>query len=214
MAEFVLPKPVAGRRFSLLLGTLVLLLMAAPLFGGTARGETELATLFSLLVIGFVVASTRHRLLASAFALIWLAITWSGHGAGIAADLALLALCLVTIDSVLAHALSARQVDQEVIAAAISAYVLMGIAWAVVFSLLEAGSPGAFHLSPEEATEPWSALLYFSFATLTTLGYGDVAPLSLTARAWATVEAMCGTLYLAILIARLVSLYRAGQDTA
>ncbi len=126
----------------------------------------------------------------------------------------MLALCIVTIDSVLAHALSARRVDGEVLAAAISAYVLMGIGWAVVFTMLETLSPGSLHLTDHAGEDPWNTILYFSFATLTTLGYGDVAPLSLTARAWATIEAMGGTLYLAILIARLVSLYKADPETA
>ena len=55
----------------------------------------------------------------------------------------------------------------------------------------------------------WDQLLYFSFTTLTTLGYGDIAPLSPIARIWTVFEAIFGTLFLAILIARLVGLYKA-----
>lgn len=204
---------LARRRFTLLLGGLCVLLLVAPFFDGTRQGEGELGLLFSGIVAGFVLAAERRRQAAAVIAGVWLVLTWSGIGAEAIADLLLLALCLVTIESVLAHVLSARRIDTEVISASIGAYVLMGIAWAVVYTLLEAQTPGAFSLAPEETAAPWSPLLYFSFATQTTLGYGDVAPVSATARAWATVQAMGGTLYLAILIARLVSLYRGEAGT-
>lgn len=212
MIDLALPKPLTERRFTLLLGALAGLLLTAPLFGETPRGQAELGFLFSVLVIGFVLASERLRVLAAALACIWFGFTWSGNGASIIADITLLTLCIVTIDSVLAHALAARRVDTEVLAAAISAYILMGIGWAVVFTILESISPGSLNLKDNTGEDPWNTILYFSFATLTTLGYGDVAPLSLVARAWATIEAMGGTLYLAILIARLVSLYRADPE--
>lgn len=212
MTELVLSRTVAERRFTLLLGALAGLLIAAPLFGETPRGHSELGLLFSVLVIGFVLAAERLRILALVLACVWFGYTWTGNGASVIADISLLALCIVTIDSVLAHALSARRVDTEVLAAAISAYVLMGIGWAVIFTMLETFSPGSLHLTDHTGEDPWNTILYFSFATLTTLGYGDVAPLSLTARAWATIEAMGGTLYLAILIARLVSLYKADPE--
>ena len=54
----------------------------------------------------------------------------------------------------------------------------------------------------------WTQFLYFSLTTLTTLGYGDITPINPFARIWATLEAVVGTLYVAILVARLVSLYR------
>lgn len=209
MTKLSLAKRVAERRFTLLLLALGGLLVTAPLFGETPRGQSELALLFSVVVIGFVLASERLRLTALALAAIWFAMTWTGVAPIIFADIILLALCIVTIESVLSHALAAQRVNAEVIAAAISAYVLMGIGWAVVFTILETFSPGSLNLANHGSEDPWNTILYFSFATLTTLGYGDVAPMSLTARAWATIEAMGGTLYLAILIARLVSLYKA-----
>ncbi len=213
MTELALAKWIADRRFILLLFALGALLVTAPLFGETPRGQSELALLFSVVVIGFVLASERLRLAALSLATMWFALTWTGVTPMIWADVTLLVLCIVTIESVLSHALTARRVNAEVIAAAISAYVLMGISWAVVFTMLETFSPGSLNLSKHATEDPWNTILYFSFATLTTLGYGDVAPMSLTARAWATIEAMGGTLYLAILIARLVSLYKSDPKT-
>ena len=54
----------------------------------------------------------------------------------------------------------------------------------------------------------WNELLYFSLVTLTTLGYGDITPLGAVARIWSALEALVGTLYLAVLISRLVGIYR------
>lgn len=209
---------LGGRRFALLLGSLILLLMVAPLVGDDHRAETDLAVLFSLVVLGFASASGRTGL-ASALAGIWLLLTWlrpfgDGTSGEIAADAALLVICVVTIEAALRRALTARSVDAEVLCAAISAYVLIGIAWAVAYTMLEALQPGAFALSAEDAGQPWNALLYYSFTTLTTLGYGDVLPTLPVARAWAVVEAITGTLYLAVLIARLVSAYGAKPDPA
>ena len=51
-------------------------------------------------------------------------------------------------------------------------------------------------------------MLYYSYVTLTTLGYGDVLPLTLTARIWSAAEAVTGVLYLAVLVARLVGMYK------
>lgn len=214
MIEPALPQFLAWRRFTLLLGALAGLLVAAPLFGDTPRGQAELGFLFSIVVLGFVVASERRRITATVLACLWFGLTLSGSGASLLADIALLILCVVTIESVLGHVNSARRIDAEVLAAAISAYILMGIGWAVVFAMLEALYPGSLNLSATTGEDPWNTILYFSFATLTTLGYGDVAPLSPSARAWAAIEAMGGTLYIAILIARLVSLYKSDPEAA
>lgn len=209
---------LARRRFALLLGSLIALLLVGPVLGDDHRGEADLAVLFSLVVLGFASAANRTGL-ALGLAGLWLILTWvrpfgAGPAGEIAADAVLLAICAVTIESALRRALSARVVDAEVLCAAISAYVLIGIAWAVAYTMLETLQPGAFALSADDAGHPWNALLYYSFTTLTTLGYGDVLPAMAIARAWAMVEAITGTIYLAVLIARLVSAYGGKPDPA
>ena len=202
---------LARRRFALLLASLIALLLVTPLLGNDPRGEADAALLFSIIVFGFASAAKR-RILASGLALLWLILTWTrplgdGPAGEIAIDATLAVLCVVTIENALRRALTARVVDTEVICAAISAYVLLGVGWAAGYTILETLHPGAFVLSTEDAAAPWTALLYFSFTTLTTLGYGDVLPAIPVARAWAVIEVVCGTFYLAILIARLVSSY-------
>jgi hypothetical protein len=88
---------------------------------------------------------------------------------------------------------------------AVAAYLLLGVIWAHAFGLVELLRPGAFSGPVNPADGPRS-FFYFSFVTLTTVGYGDILPVHPTARSLAALEAVVGPLYLAILIARLVSL--------
>jgi hypothetical protein len=85
----------------------------------------------------------------------------------------------------------------------VAAYLLLGVLWAYAYALLALVRPGAFSGSVSVGDGP-RAWFYFSFVTLTTMGYGDVLPLHPVARSLATLESVTGSLYLAILIARLV----------
>lgn len=91
---------------------------------------------------------------------------------------------------------------------AICVYLLAGLAWAYAFEILLVFDPAAFHLPAIYGPPParTGLLRYFSFVTLTTLGYGDILPVSPFARAFATSEALFGQLYPAVMIARLISL--------
>jgi len=86
----------------------------------------------------------------------------------------------------------------------VAAYLLLGVIWAYAYALVELLHPGAFSgpVSPADGPRAW---FYFSFVTLTSMGYGDVLPVHPAARSLAVLEAVTGALYLAILIARLVS---------
>ncbi len=103
-----------------------------------------------------------------------------------------------------------KRVTADTIYGAISVYLLLGILWGVAYRLLESISPGSFAgpmgIDPETGIEVPS-YVYFSFTTLTTLGYGDITPLSAPARAIAILEAVAGPLYITILISQLVAKY-------
>jgi voltage-gated potassium channel Kch len=124
-----------------------------------------------------------------------------------------LALAVVAV-SVLQQVLQAEKVSREVVEGAVCVYVLLGVAWACLFSLIETLHPGAFQLPSLRTTsvlpvvvEARQRFLYYSFVTLTTVGYGDITPVAALAQRLAVLEAMFGQLYLSILIARLVGLH-------
>ena len=92
---------------------------------------------------------------------------------------------------------------------AIAAYVLFGITWSVLYGLLDQVIPQAFSTSVAgglQGSERQEGLVFFSFVTLTTVGYGDITPTHDVTRMFAVMEALVGQLYPATLLARLVSL--------
>lgn len=112
----------------------------------------------------------------------------------------------------------AREVTRDVLYAASAVYLLLGAVFVSAFGLLEtvtfaqtgqhAFSDG---LVAADAIFPWQNFVYYSYATLTTLGYGDILPVTLWARSLASLEAMVGVLYITIIMARLVGLYAASD---
>jgi hypothetical protein len=93
-----------------------------------------------------------------------------------------------------------------------NAYLFLGLGWAVLYSMIEGFRPGSFEISPKlvtggEVARPLPHVLtYFSFVTLTTVGYGDISPVSPASRTLACMEAVTGQFYLAVIVAGLVSL--------
>jgi len=104
-----------------------------------------------------------------------------------------------------ASALRSTRIDAEHIYAALSAYLLAGVFFGVLYSGVEQVWPGSFNIAGAKGDFPLFDAIYFSFVTLATLGYGDLLPVSEVARGLAIVEAVSGQLFLAVMIARLVS---------
>ena len=120
-----------------------------------------------------------------------------------------IALAVFAAIAALRFALRGRTVDSERLSAALSAYLLAGLLFGIVYFQVERMRPGSFSIAgmpsdPEQLDLQTS--IYFSFVTLATLGYGDISPVKPTARGLAVSEAMMGQLYLAVLVARLVGL--------
>ena len=112
-----------------------------------------------------------------------------------------------------------RRVTLEVIFAAMCLYMILAILWAAIYTNLELYYGGAFTfggMTAEEAGIAKDALfqefIYFSFVTLSTLGYGDVLPANLIGQNWAAMEAMVGQFFIAVVIARLVSVYTVEEE--
>jgi len=113
---------------------------------------------------------------------------------------------------ILGYALRGGRVDAEKVAAAVCVYLLIGVVWQDLYIIVDIFIPGSFNSAAMSGRD----YLYFSFVSLSTLGYGDITPANGPAQALAYTEALVGQLYLTILVARLVGLYiaNAGSDGA
>lgn len=101
----------------------------------------------------------------------------------------------------------AQRVSSDLIFASLCAYLLIGLVWAHVYLIMELFVPGAFSVNSDSSSTLPQLFIYYSFVTLTTLGYGDIVPVIPFAQSWAAMEAVMGQLYLAIVVARLMGLY-------
>jgi hypothetical protein len=121
-----------------------------------------------------------------------------------------LVLIAFVVANLLRFVLRAPSVNADVLCASISAYLMLGLLWTIAYWLVDQLTPGAFSFNTTSGTKETMAgfnAFYFSFITLSTVGYGDITPVSKVARMLATTEAITGLLYVAVLIARLVGLY-------
>lgn len=100
---------------------------------------------------------------------------------------------------------SAEKVDDDIVRGGICIYLILGILWYIFYLIVWNLDPAAF--KGLEASQATQKIFYFSFTTLTTLGYGDITPVNRLAMTLTNLEAIVGQLYPAIVIAKLVSLY-------
>lgn len=208
--------------FGYLLAALIFFLATAPFAGHTALGEFRFRALFTLVLLGGVATmrSRRKTLIAAGLALPALAGNWIASSIEIdnsqVFTYAVSAVFLIYITLViLAALLSETQVTSDTVLGGICVYLLMGVVWFMLYAVVLQIRPDAILANGEPlgaslAAAP-SSLLYFSYVTLATLGYGDVVPNSPATQMMASAEAMTGQLFVAILIARLVGMHIAGS---
>jgi hypothetical protein len=106
---------------------------------------------------------------------------------------------------------SERRITTNIILGAVCVYLLAGIVWGMSFALLDNFLPGSFNMPAEAKLSVLDNLMqnfiYYSFSTLTTLGYGDITPSSIPARYFSVLEAVTGQVYLSVLVARLIGMH-------
>ena len=221
------PSGLRHYRFGILLAALLGMLVYGPLIELIAPQLPPLLTrltfgsIFGWLTISAVYAVSKRRQTPRAALML-------GISLFLAAIADLILVCAET--HILAHVLGIvflshivmamlkfilqqTRISTDTVFAALCIYLLVGIVWAIVYSLLEQVQPGAFSYAHAEkhqmrfGSEGTSLAVYFSFVTMTTLGYGDIAPVSTTARSLAILQAIFGQLYLTVLVAWLVGLH-------
>jgi Ion channel len=198
-------------RYMILFYALLVTMVAAPIFSALNFKGILIESLLAACLLAAIlpVGAVRNRpYLLMAIVVVWLArsvTAWLDHRA--LSEMVLGIWTLIGLLSALAalrFAIGATQVDAEHLYAALSAYLLAGIYVGLLYWVLEQIKPGTFSFTGEFSQ---ASAIYFSFVTLATLGYGDIVPRADVARGIAVVEGVGGQLFLAVLVARLVSLY-------
>jgi hypothetical protein len=205
------PKNRFMRLLVLLLGMLVLAPLLHEVIDLLVVDDLFLTAVFIYAAYSF----SRNKLLLSA--LIGLALpalfsTWAGGFVKTQWLTTLGGLCDAGFSATLAVAIllfvfREREVSWDVIAGAIVVYLLMAVMWSQVYFVLETLRPGSFSLAHEAGPATQAVFRYFSIVTITTVGYGDITPVTAAARAFANLEAIVGQLYLVILVAWLVGMH-------
>jgi hypothetical protein len=200
------------RGLSIFLAALVAIIIVPALGSVGLPGRLLGDALISLMLVsGAAAVADRPRamLIVSVITVPALLVRWTGWLFP-TADLVLwreistLATLVVLCGVVLALVLRRGPITTHRIQGAIAVYLLFGFIWAQAYELVALWDPGAFAGTVDgRGSLPWT---YYSFVTLTTMGYGDIMPVHPLARAIAVLEALTGQLYLAIMLARLVSL--------
>jgi hypothetical protein len=210
----VMGEKMGGRFFSLLI-SIVLFFVVVPFLEGFVGLRMLLDVFLSLMLLSGIYAASRSRhavLLSVLLSLPMFLSIWISHFvilpqlrlSGFSFGALFLGYTAVLI---LRHVFQAREVTRDVIHGALVVYLLLGIFWGFVFALLEGLRPGSFEIPPGFIGENRLLFIYYSFITLTTLGYGDITPLTAPACSLSLLEAALGQIYLAVLVARLVGLH-------
>jgi voltage-gated potassium channel len=209
------------RRFLPLLLSLIVLFLLYPLLVELGRVRLFRFAIVGVLILAVYALSERRRLPIIALVLVLPSIAFQllvyllpGRAEALTAGVlsALFFLGFTTV-VILRSVLETGPVTGDRIAGAVVVYLLMGLVWMLIYALVAVVDPGAFQLPGGLAGQLGEGgeytFLFFSFVTLTTLGYGDITPLTPAGQTAAWFEAATGQLYLAILIARLVGLHLA-----
>lgn len=200
-------------RFSYLLGVLFLAILIQPLLGEYTFLSILNALFLSLIFIFGCFTTSKYSYtpwIATFLAIPMLLSIWiiplglnlpTLHIIGKFSGVSFIALIS---GSILLFIFTARRVNWEVISAALVVYLLLGLMWAECYEIVVLLQPDSFKTGLEHTHEE---SLYFSFITLTTLGYGDITPISGIARSLAMLEGIIGQSYMAVLVARLVGMH-------
>jgi hypothetical protein len=214
--------PIKKGRYTSLLICLLVTMVGLPLLEHLSIGRIILSIWFLLTAVMFMVSLSgtggQHRIVligSGFFCVLLLAnllmelLGWDSYAFRLLAlPYGLIFLAWLT-GLILSSIFRANRVTPDLISGAVLAYLLLGICWGALYSLIELIQPGSFSFS--HGDRDVSSLFYYSFVTLTTLGYGDILPLTKIARTTAYLESVTGVMFTAILIAGLVGGIRLGR---
>jgi hypothetical protein len=201
----------------------VAVLALAPLAFQTARGQTLLNVLDALILLAAAAAVGRTTLsfgIAVSLAIATMLLQLFAARTGDDALWTLYMACLVgyyvaVLALLLAYVFRRDVMTMDKLWGAAAAYMLLGFTWAIAYALVQHHFPASFAVGGTARDLDGADLAYFSFTVLTSTGFGDIVPVRQPAKTVVVLQQIVGTLYVAILIARLIDAYpskRAGPD--
>ncbi len=206
---------LGARKWRLLLVSLVALLAISPISDVYNRADNFITPVVALVVMAVTLSTGLRPVTTIGMSLLtsgWLVVSIVTDGSGLFAGASVTAPLMFLVIVALVFVLLARwlaavsAINAEVLCAAVCGYLILGIFWTDLYALVEAFDAQAI-VSAYKTKAEHADLIFFSYSTLTTSGFGDLIPRNPAARMWSVLEAVTGTFYNAIVIARFVSLY-------
>lgn len=216
---------ITAHRFTYLLITLVVMIAVAPLLNEFTYLRITFDLALSMILIAGLFVVSQHKILPWFAALlaipmlvsiwlryfdqVWPVIDLVGKVSGIF-YFATIAAAIITF------VFCTHRVTWELISAALVGYLLLGTMWGFCYAVIELIQSGSFQITQCAAGCKDAGFFYYSFITLTTVGYGDITPLTGISRSFSMLEGIVGQCYMAVLVARLVGLHvaEAGQKSS
>lgn len=209
-------------RYLFLLVALLALLVFQPLTSGFGTGEWLFDALLSIVIVMLALSLAQDKIwrvvaVAVCFPAVALSIgshflSSTAHDASLSAGHAIGALFFVAVTVKIVRSIfTSQDLSLDSVFGAICGYLLLGVAWGLAYTMMYAANPESFQIGDaikpqlEQGDSSRYVFIYYSFVTLTTVGNGDITPLSIPARTLSWIEAVTGQLYLAVLIAGLIS---------
>jgi hypothetical protein len=210
-----LGRAILKSRFLFLLVFLLLLIALQPL----DEVIGELGILLDLIVTAilmlsiFAISQKKNHMISGIllavpmFVFLWAFKIYKATWMSASSSICGIAFFGLTIVVILKIIFSRDEIEGDLIAGAAVVYLLIAIIWTHAFRLIELMHPGSFTLAESQTMDYAAPFLYYSFVTMTTLGYGDIFPVTTAAKSFAILEAIIGQLYLVIMVAWLVGVH-------
>ena len=194
------------------MASLIVLLILSAVLEGTKYGYLILNIASTIVFISGVYAAGRNKrsvLILILLGLPWFLSEWVFTESSETIFASVLFFLYIT-GTIINHILHSEKVSTDTLYGAVCVYLLLGLLWASIYSFLEHLSPGIIFVTNNSdviGTLTANELIYYSYTTLTTLGYGDVTSFTPEGRIISVLEAIVGQLFLAFLVARLIAIY-------
>lgn len=210
-------------KYTILLCLVLFNVISAPFFSQSAHRDLFVNITFSLIILTAVLSVVGDKKLSQAASIVlmlpclffvWYAYFYILEEHMVMASTAIQTMFLAYMPLlILLFVFRAPVVTRDVVSAALVVYLFLAMLFAKLYLILELAYPGSFSISHETIRDNPGLLRYFSMVTLSTLGYGDLCPITDKSQTLAGMEAIFGQIYLAVLIARLVGMQGVSAET-